>query len=275
MKIIECFSEARTGKPSDNEDAYFINNHFAGVIDGVTNTTDQLFTNETPGRLAANTIKEAMQTLKGNEDIHGIIKSINEHLQSLFRDLNICNEVKDKPYMRPSATMAIYSKFHRKVWLIGDCQCLIDDQIYQNEVPMDEIFGKARSIVLKSELLKGKSKEELQRHDIGFEYIEPFLRSQHSFQNNLEHPSLGYSVVNGFSIPMELIEEVVVPEHIEYLCFASDGYPKVFPSLKETEEYLHKMLMNDPLCINENMSTKGLQIGNISYDDRTYVKVKI
>src|SRR5699024_3338204 len=134
MKIIECFSEAGTGNPTDNEDAYFISDHFAGVIDGVTNTTDQLFTDETPGRLATNTIKEAIQTLKGDEGIDDIIKIINDHFQNLFRDLNMHDDVINKPYMRPSAAMAIYSKFHRKVWLIGDCQCLIDGQIYQNEV---------------------------------------------------------------------------------------------------------------------------------------------
>ena len=64
---------------------------------------------------------------------------------------------------------------------------------------------------------------------------------------------------------------VDVPEFSEVV-LASDGYPKLFGTLEESEHYLQKVLAEDPLCISLNKQTKGLMVGNNSYDDRTFVR---
>ena len=64
---------------------------------------------------------------------------------------------------------------------------------------------------------------------------------------------------------------VDVPEFSE-MVLASDGYPKLFGTLEESEHYLQKVLAEDPLCISLNKQTKGLMVGNNSYDDRTFVR---
>ena len=53
---------------------------------------------------------------------------------------------------------------------------------------------------------------------------------------------------------------------------ATDGYPKLYDTLEKSEEYLAHILEYDPLCFQEYKSTKGLQKGNSSFDDRTYIK---
>lgn len=56
---------------------------------------------------------------------------------------------------------------------------------------------------------------------------------------------------------------------------ASDGYPTLLPTLKESEKALAHHLIDDPQNIGEFVATKGLVEGNVSFDDRTYIKLKI
>lgn len=56
---------------------------------------------------------------------------------------------------------------------------------------------------------------------------------------------------------------------------ASDGYPKLMPTLNESEAELQRLLEEDPLCIYENIATKGLNEGQTSFDDRSYIRFRI
>lgn len=275
MELIEQFSQSKTGKATDNEDAFFYNNHFAGVIDGATNVSGRLFNDKTPGQLAAKIIRNAILSLKGNETIIEIIDVINEHFNRIFIDLKIVEEILETPYIRPSAAMIIYSNYHRKIWMIGDCQCFFNGVNYQNVKRVDEVFEEVRSIVMKGELIRGKSVTELRQNDIGFNYILPLIQKQYNFQNASPNCSYSYAVVNGFPIPEKLIKVVDVPEKTNFISFASDGYPNIYESLDKTEIHLEKLLVKDPLCIKENIGTKGIGENNISYDDRTYIKIRI
>ncbi len=58
------------------------------------------------------------------------------------------------------------------------------------------------------------------------------------------------------------------------IVLASDGYPKLKSTLKESEEELAKIIEIDPLCYKTYFSTKGLKKGNFSFDDRTYIRFK-
>lgn len=56
------------------------------------------------------------------------------------------------------------------------------------------------------------------------------------------------------------------------MILASDGYPKLFNSLIESELYLKKIINEDPLCYKLFKSTKGINKGKLSFDDRAYIK---
>lgn len=275
MQLIDSFTEAKTGNKHDSEDTYFVNEHFACVIDGATNVSGISLEGTTPGKLAAQTVKEAMASLQGTEDIEEIIVKINLYYENIYKFYDKSGVEITNSFMRPSASAIIFSKHHRKIWLIGDCQCYLDGQQYTNIKRVDQVFEEVRSIIIKSELVQGVTEETLLHNDIGFETIKPLIQRQYQFQNGDPACNLSYGVINGQSIPLNLIKTIEVPEEIETISFASDGYPLIFETLTETEAYLQRMLEIDPLCINENMATKGIQIGNVSFDDRTYIRVKI
>ena len=42
--------------------------------------------------------------------------------------------------------------------------------------------------------------------------------------------------------------------------------------LEESEAALEALLERDPFCCYENLQTKGIQRGNVSFDDRCYLQ---
>lgn len=56
---------------------------------------------------------------------------------------------------------------------------------------------------------------------------------------------------------------------------ASDGYPRLEPSLSESELFLEELKVKDPLCIDIHKAVNGFTNGKSSIDDRTYIKFVI
>ena len=81
----------------------------------------------------------------------------------------------------------------------------------------------------------------------------------------------GCNVLDGFDIIAENIEIIKVDKNSQ-IVLASDGYPFLMNTLEKSEEKLKEVLEKDPLLIHMYKSTKGLKEGNISYDDRTYIR---
>lgn len=275
MQIIEQHLQSKTTNDELCEDIYYCNEKFAAVIDGATNVSGELFEGKTPGQWAAITIKSAISALEGKEKIDDIVNAINEQYENLYRRLGIEKRIFTEPYIRPSASMIVFSKYHRKVWMIGDCQCYFNGILHQNIKHVDKVFEEVRSIILQAELLEGVSIETFQKQDIGFEMIKPLIQKQYSFQNGDPTSHLSFAVVNGFPIPNALIKTVDVPKDVEQISLATDGYSRIFSTLEETESELQRLLEIDPLCINENIGTKAWMKGNRSYDDRTYIRVRL
>ena len=111
--------------------------------------------------------------------------------------------------------------------------------------------------------------------DPGRRIIQPFITQQVRYQNlDASHP-LAYGVLDGTRVPDRFIEVHLLPDDADQLILASDGYPELLPTLDETEATLQRLLAADPLCIGPLLGTKGLRPGNLSYDDRTYLRIQL
>jgi glycerophosphoryl diester phosphodiesterase len=86
---------------------------------------------------------------------------------------------------------------------------------------------------------------------------------------------LYYAAIDGFAIPADGITVQKIPHTITTVVLASDGYPFLRASLVESEHALADLLQRDPLLFQAYKSTKGLVRGNMSFDDRAYVKVQL
>jgi hypothetical protein len=277
MRIIEEQRVAKTGNLQTCEDAYCITEHYACVIDGATDVSGKRYKGLTSGQVISAVIAETIPALPPEADIERIVKLINEALLRYYKEQGMYESIMENPFSRPTASMILYSRSRRTVWMVGDCQCMIDGEEYTNPKLIDDIIANARSLFLEAELQSGKTIEELLEQDTGFEAVRPFIRKQYYMQNQPQGQETPYSYValTGFEFNLNRIKTVLVQPDAEFLALASDGYPAIKPTLEESERHLRYILDNDPLCFREYKLAKGWVKGNVSFDDRSYVRLKL
>jgi len=152
---------------------------------------------------------------------------------------------------------------------------MLDQGLIQNTKIIDDITSTARSLFLESEIAQGKSIEELRQHDTGRAFILPLLERQTIFQNNPSAGQYWFPVIDGFDVPDEGIHILSLPDDVDAIVLASDGYPYLKDTLEASEQALQEVLLDDPLLFRKYKTTKGLQTGNVSFDDRAYVKIAL
>lgn len=194
-------------------------------------------------------------------------KGVTEAVAAEYRAAGIDTEkLRETPTDRMTASVIVYSKHRREIWMAGDCQCMIDGLHYDNPKPCEREIAEERASILAKALASGATVQELQGDDIGRKAILPKLKAACKGQNVV------YPVVDGFPIPTHLVKVIPVGKGLHDIVLASDGYPQLKPTLRESEEALSRLLREDPLCIRMNVATKGLARGQQSFDDRTFVR---
>lgn len=169
------------------------------------------------------------------------------------------------PEERLTASAVIYSHFWREVWMVGDCQCMVDGKRHENGKPSEQANALKRGRVIKKLLDQGMTTTQLQQHDLGRDAILPDIIAACQGQNKQ------YAVIDGYPIPQEYVKIIPSSSHLP-LVLASDGYPFLKSTLAESEQALASLLQHDPLCIHDFHATKGLMRGNRSFDDRAYIR---
>lgn len=275
MIILEEKRAAKSGDLQTCEDQYIVSEDYACVIDGATDVTGLRFNGMTSGQLISLGIAEAIPQLPPDADLPQIIAIINESLRRFYKEQGADQVMGESPNTRPAAAMALYSRSRHVVWLVGDCQCMIDDTWHTNPKWIDDITANARALYIEAELMSGKTVEELMAHDTGWEAVKPFIQMQYFMQNTSESTPYSYASINGFDEIRHGYKRIPVPAEARYLVLASDGYPRLEPTLEQSEQYLEYILEHDPLCIREHKLAKGMLQGNVSFDDRTYLKIEL
>jgi hypothetical protein len=83
----------------------------------------------------------------------------------------------------------------------------------------------------------------------------------------------GYAAVDGRPVPPSLVVVREVPAG--ELVIATDGYPVIEPGLAGSEAVLARLLERDPWCVAELRGTKGVLDGQVSFDDRAYLRLVV
>ena len=266
MKIIEQFSIGkRRGTPC--EDGWVVTSDFAAVVDGSTAKIKIAPGQESPGHVAMRLVCEALENLPADTTKEEMLIRLSEAVaaDTTYAECNY----------RPTCSAVIYSRHFNEVWFIGDCQARWSGQTHKYEKLVDRILTDIRCEVIQYYLQHGYTPEDIRKEDKGRAFIYDALCEQLHFQNdgNPYNP-FRYPVIDG-----QLIDPASVPAlsigDAEEIILASDGYPEVFDSLDATESMLEEVLEKDPLCIQENKSSKCLVEGNRSFDDRTFLKLDL
>jgi hypothetical protein len=271
MNIIEQFSISKTGKPDDNEDRIVVTDHFAAVIDGMTPKDSSLYGGLSSARIAAHLIAQEISVFPADIACLQAMNRLTRRLKNYYIDHQIVQEAASRPYKRLGASLVVYSKLRKEIWMVGDCHCLIDGVRFSNEKMIDRFIADMRSKLIE-QYLKQYSLSDLLEFDRSREDMVPFLMEQYQFQNNNDDSPLSYAVLDGFPIHEPKIIKREIPD-AKQLVLASDGYPMLREHLCETEQLLRELLEQDPLCYRIYKSTKGLKKGNVSFDDRSFLRI--
>lgn len=274
MEIISAFTQSKTGDESTSEDGIFCNYTFSAVIDGATSHSEKSYDGRTPGQTARDILIEALETLSPTVDAQKAAIQLDKAITDFYKRQNISDFMQQHPVDRCQASLVIFSKTRREIWMIGDCQAMIGTEIVTNGKYIDQLMTSVRSYVLESEIASGKTVNELIVHDAGRAAVVPLIKKQYIFQNS-DHPVYGHDVLNGFFQKKHKVKVIKIPAKVKEIVLATDGYPSLYSSLDETEAALAKVLKEDPLCFRQNKQVKAVCDGMVSYDDRTYLKLKV
>lgn len=286
MKIIEsCI----IGKKSQEacEDGMVVTDDFIAVIDGSTSKTPKhLNPDMKNGRYAMMLISEYIQEeLKADASVDEFCQGVTAYIYNkVYEKLGVEERLKEHPEERLTASAILYSRTRNEVWMVGDCQAIIDGKLYENGKPYEEKIARKRVELIE----QGFSPAEARKQ------IEPLLiKAMLSGQNQT------YTVIDGFPIYREGVKVVsvsdfcsvqdsvpasdsvpcsdsasasdTIPSSSSEIVLASDGYPFLKPTLAASEAALAEQIANDPQNIHSFIATKGIVEGNKSFDDRTYI----
>ena len=283
MKVIESKIEGKKSQESC-EDGLVVTPDFIAVIDGSTSKTPHhLSPDMKNGRYAMVLVSEYIQQeLKAESTVEDFCEGVTAYIYNkVYQPLGIEKQMKAHPEERLTASAIVYSKTRNEVWMVGDCQAIIDGKLYENNKPFEDIVAHRRVELI----LQGFTPQKARKT------IEPLL-----VQAMLEGQNKTYAVIDGCPIlregvkvvslsvntPKTDVEQQVSTDVSDSLAhpakeivLASDGYPFLKPTLAASEETLVHLLAHDPQCTHEFIATKGIVEGNKSFDDRTYIRFQI
>ena len=239
--------------------------YFIAVIDGATPKGDRLWDGLRGDAYVARVMAEAIGEMMPDITAREAIDLINRRVRDEYRRIGLDFSTMP-PQERLQASVVIYSKVRREVWCFGDCGCLINGCHYSNPILGDRLLADLRAYHIEAARLQGITPED--DGDYGRAQILPLIKLNMLFAN-ADSP-FGYDIINGGEIHAERVKIYPVQAG-DRVVLASDGYPKLFDTWRETEDYLQWALKQDPDCIGLLRGTKGIAPGAVSFDDRSYI----
>ena len=278
MKIIES-SIIGKKSPEACEDGMVVTDDFIAVIDGSTSKTPKhLNPDMKNGRYAMMLISEYIrEELKADASVDDFCQGVTAYIYNkVYEKLGVEERLKEHPEERLTASAILYSRTRNEVWMVGDCQAIIDGKLYENGKPYEQEIARKRVELIEQGLSPAEARKQ----------IEPLL-----IEAMLSGQNQTYTVIDGFPIYQEGVKvvalkmksasssiEVYFQEQTKPISspnevvLASDGYPFLKPTLAASEAALAEQIANDPQNIHSFIATKGIVEGNKSFDDRTYIR---
>ena len=294
MKIIES-SIIGNKSPEACEDGMVVTDDFIAVIDGSTSKTPKhLNPDMKNGRYAMMLISEYIrEELKADASVDDFCQGVTAYIYNkVYEKLGVEERLQEHPEERLTASAILYSRTRNEVWMVGDCQAIIDGKLYENGKPYEQEIARKRVELIEQGLSPAEARKQ----------IEPLLiKAMLSGQNRT------YTVIDGFPIYREGVKVVSVSDSCSVqdsvqdsvpasdsvpcsdsvsasgtifvssseIVLASDGYPFLEPTLAASEVALAEQIANDPQNIHSFIATKGIVEGNKSFDDRTYIRFSV
>ena len=253
-----------------SEDGIVVGDNFIAVIDGSTSKSDyrhSMFRSN--GRYAMQLVSKYVRSMPKNTTCELFLRGVTAYIRKHYKK-SMLPRLAEHPEDRLTCSAVIFSRLSREIWLIGDCQCMVGDQYYDNPKPAESVLAAQRAEEMKRLLAQGVTPDELLRNDTARPMIIPHMIQTMKEQN------VSYSVIDGFHIPRQHVKIISLDFQPWDVVLASDGYPFLRPTLAESERLLQQQREKDPLNIGPDFqATKGFHPDFNSFDDRSYIRFRV
>jgi hypothetical protein len=267
VDVLEQFVAGKATDPDLCEDAVLVTADHAAVIDGATDISGRRYGGVAGGRWAMAACLDAVRALPAGVDALTAVAALTGELADRL-------DAAQPPVDRPSAAVTIYSAAHRQLWQVGDVGFGypgLAAGVGQPRKRLDQIAASFRAAVIAAEAAAGNL--AMDQADPGRLAARALIARQGSLRNTTG--PYGYAGIDGRDVPRQLVVVHQVPEDVAELVIASDGYPVIAGTLAQSESTLARLLAADPWCVAELAGTKGVRPGQISFDDRAYLRIRI
>ena len=253
-----------------SEDGLVVTPDFIAVIDGSTSKTDYRHSLlRSNGRQAMHIISRYISRMPKDttcdQFLRGVTAAVRRHYSK-----SMLPRLAQHPEDRLTASVAVYSRLCRQLWLVGDCQCLATPMAphsthnthptpntppphhthtphsqptyYDNPKPAEAQLAAMRADEVRRQLAQGKTVDQLLRDDTARPVIIPHMLETMQQQN------IAYSVVDGFPIPKAHVRVITLDFQPWELVLATDGYPFLMPTLDESEARLQQQQIGRASC---------------------------
>lgn len=198
----------------------------------------------------------------------GFLRGVTAFIRKHYRK-SMLPRLAEHPEDRLTCSAVIYSRLNREIWMVGDCQCMINGELFDNPKPAEAELAAMRAEEVRRLLTTGVTQEELLRNDTARSVIIPHMLETMRQQN------ITYSVIDGFPIARQHVRVIPLDFRPWEIVLASDGYPVLCPTLAESEQRLKQQREQDPLNICTFQATKAFHPDFNSFDDRAYIRFKV
>lgn len=275
ITLVDAFSMGKYGPDGPNDNIVHIGDHFVAVINGAaTKALEVDWGKKSSARIAAGVIDATLSDLAADATIDQAVDDMTAKIYAIYQEKGVLDTVERFAWERLSASFCAYSIQRHEIWSVGDAPFKMDGYQPELQRPHDQAAADARAARIQYLLLNGVTMDELLVDDQSRDYILPMLRGHQNYQNNINNHPLAHAVIDGFKVPDWGRKVIKVDEDVSQVILASDGYPKLKPTLDESEKYLKRIIEQDPLMYRLHPSTKGVMEGQVSFDDRSYVRLK-
>ena len=196
---------------------------------------------------------------------HQFCVGITEYIRKHYRRSQL-QRLLEHPEERLTASAIVFSRLNRQLWLIGDCQCLVGNEYYDNPKPYEQELAERRAAIIRQSPTPW---DHYLSNDTARAAVIPRMLETMKQQN------VSYAVIDGFPIPEQHVRIVTLDFQPWQIVMASDGYPFLCPTLAESEAKLLEQKTHDPLNIGAFKATKAFVAGNNSFDDRAYIRFDV
>lgn len=280
MIIAEQFIKGKHDETSC-EDGIVVTSDFVAVIDGSTSKgLKRVDPGKSNGRYCMETIADYIKHMPADISLDDFCEGITKVIHDIYVSRGLFLENVSQPLApvdRLCASAVIYSRLRKEVWMIGDCQCIVMGKLHVNGKPSESLIAEKRAAAFDE--LASQHSDMTDHGELVHDYARDSVLPE--LVRSMEDENKTYAVIDGYPIYRDGIK--VINVNVSHggttadsatadIVLASDGYPFLCPTLEKSERKLKKQLATDPYNIGVFKATKGLMRGNVSFDDRAYVR---